>query len=244
MRRTLPTVAVVLALFVLAVLPAASPVSAQSQTQGFSSQITVTATISPVYDAFGSSSGSVVATAAVSSLITVQATPVELLSNFPPSSVAATAIVGGVNTTIPVVVSSGKYGSDYGYDMTLPGNTTSLEVKIEGTNSGSAFLWRYIINDPFVIWNGVFAFTSYTTSLTVPSGSIIQSVYGSAGESLPASLRNSQLKLGHRDRVHRKRRSEDDDYPIYTLRPRNGRDHPNSRRSSSPCVSTILPLWA
>lgn len=179
-------IAALLVCLTVAFLPAAPHVASQTQSPFESSTITVNTSMSPNYDFIGSGPGYVVANASLTSIPTGAATLVELASlNISPYYEVAMATVAGQNVTVPVTEASTTAGTFY--SISLPSNATSLYVNVEGSDDGNAFLWRYLTNAPIVYWNSPSVPTTYSDTLTLPSGSRVQSVYAFNGATLPSS---------------------------------------------------------
>jgi hypothetical protein len=161
-------------------LPFGGATSAASTSNRGSVDIAVNTTVDPVYDVFGSGASQVVASVNAT-LQTTSIAPVEIISSFRPSDIIAYAVVNGSIVSIPVSVFSGRFGTHFGLDFSLPANTTSFSMTISGSQSGSGFLWRYISEVPSVNLVSSPALgvieRSYTSRVTLPHGTAISGAF-------------------------------------------------------------------
>lgn len=179
--RRLASLAAVLLLISLATmaLSDASPVRAAGPPTAGSVVVVVDTVMVPKYDVYGSGQSPVIVIVN-GTVHTASPTPMEIVSSFRPSDVAATAMANGTSTNLPVSVSPGRYGTSYSLDFVLPANITGFNVKISGYKTGYSFLWRYISDVPSVGLSlsalpGVSY--SYFSHVVLPSGTIFSGTY-------------------------------------------------------------------
>jgi hypothetical protein len=164
----------VFGLMLIMVLSSASPVRAQSSSS--SNQLATTAVnlqVQPLYDVLGSNTIQINVTVSGVYSSPIGIPSFTVTTNFRPSVSNGTADVNGVPT--PLI---GTTITQVGESITtfpLPTGATSFRVYLPGSESGSTFLWRYLITPPFVSVTGFYAPTQYF--ITVPPGSIVSQVY-------------------------------------------------------------------
>ncbi len=173
------------------VLPAAIPARAQSSDPPIASMV-INVQETPAYDVLGGSLAQVDVHVNATTLSN-QSIPVKFVTNIRPAGIpVAFATVSGLDT--PITVNS-THVLTYNYDLLVPANATNLSISIRGTMSGTSFLWRYLVGAPLVQVSGLIV-GSPSSSVAVPSGTIISQVYGPRGAALPLGAVTPQRSGG------------------------------------------------
>jgi len=181
-RRSALGVLVATLLVLILLLPSAS-VRGQSQPTN-TVNVVVQVHMSPVYDFYGSGTAAVVGVINASSLSLSQSTVVKLLSTSTPT--VGTFVVNGVVQPIPPPSQVNAQGL-HEVDFTVPANATSLLLTFQESVAGSGFLWRYIAVVPFIeVSSTVLDVYPPTTTMTVPSGTVLSQLYTAGGSGLPS----------------------------------------------------------
>jgi hypothetical protein len=179
-RAVLPGLALGAVLFMLLVASAATPAHAQPSVS--QNGVTLTVRSTPTYDATGSSGATIRAEFGSSSPSSNQIGTFTVATDFA-ATVNGTAIENGNNVTLLGVSSVARSDT---YSITVPLGTTSFEISVLGTESGAAFLWRYLISVPAIqVLEPGGAGLLTTTYFVVPSGTIVSQVYAYGGGTLP-----------------------------------------------------------
>jgi len=170
-------------LFMMLVASAAIPAHAQPSAAP-PNGVTVIVRSIPTYDVIGSNVATINATIRESSLSLNANVNLTVATNFG-ATLGGTAIENGVNETL---ATSTLAGSSDTYSVAIPQNTTSFEISVQGSESGSTFLWRYLIRVPIVLVTspGLPGLdVSPPTYFMVPSGTVVSQVYAYGGATLP-----------------------------------------------------------
>jgi hypothetical protein len=179
---------VILGFVLFVVLSASAPVRAQQATS-IGVKIAVQTRVVPQYDAYGYGLSEVNATVtSVGPISITQSLPVELLPSFLPVSLSVQATVNGSLTNLPCEVLSGTFGINV--DFTLPKNTSTFTVTMQGSQSGSSFLWRYVTGIPFVATGSGLSLEASSSTLLLPRGTVVSQVYNREAQ-LPLPVANS-----------------------------------------------------
>jgi hypothetical protein len=176
----------VFGLMLIMVLSSASPVRAQPA--NITTTTTVNLQVQPLYDVLGSNTIQIGVTVSGNSPALANALSFTVTTNFRPSAPNGTADVNGVPT--PLIPSITTQVGESITTVLLPNGTTSFRVSLPGSESGSTFLWRYLITRPFVSVAGFNPSLPPQYFVTVPSGSVVSQVYtGPKGVTVtPSSL--------------------------------------------------------
>lgn len=175
----------------MAILCLTVPVQAQ-QASLIGVRITLQTQILPVFDAYGFGVSEVNATVTpIGPIATSQSSPVELVASFRPVSLSVQATVNGSVTDLDYQLQSGVYGRYYAVYFTLPPDASNFIVTMQGSQSGSSFLWRYVTGIPFVIPESGLFLQASSVTLLVPKGIVLSQGYDSFGGQVALPAANS-----------------------------------------------------
>ena len=179
-----PSAVVVLAALLLLAASCIFPQEARAiQVQQPTLTVTVNTTVSPTYNLLGSAVEQVSAVIVGTGLTSTSPTTVTLQVSFQPLHLLATANLSGTSVNMPVV--RALVAGVYQYEALVPARASSISVLVDGTQSGSSLLWRFVTDVPLVTISGLPAAPHYTNLVTLPDGSHISSVFDSYGTALP-----------------------------------------------------------
>jgi hypothetical protein len=177
--------ALVAALLVLILLYPSASVSGQTQATNVVN-VFVQVRVNPLYDVYGSGTSVVTGVINASSLSLSQSTWLELLTTSKPTILTATTVVNDIPQGVKRVSLVSANGL-HGVNFTVPAHASNLSITFQEFTGGSGFLWRYITAVPYVEVTSHVLGVLYTTTLTVPSGTVFSQLYTGRGGSLPSA---------------------------------------------------------
>ncbi|HXW37481.1 MAG TPA: hypothetical protein VEJ36_06245 [Nitrososphaerales archaeon] len=188
--RARPASVIFIACLVAAMLTALPGPTARAQSPvPVGVNVDVKMQISPPYDVYGYgySQVSVVITSATP-LGFNQSDPVTLSPSFIPTTLSITAnFVNGSSESLPYALPTGTFGVFI--DFVIPVNASSFTVTMQGTQSGSSFLWRYVSITPTItVGTGLFVNSTNAVLVLPRSTEIAQAYSGTAQVPVPAQL--------------------------------------------------------
>lgn len=183
LRRRSALGALVATLLVLILLLPSASVRGQSQATN-TLNVVVQVHVSPVYDVYGSGTTVVDGVINASSLSLNQLTWVAILSTSPIRATSVNGTVQGI-PQFSFVNAEGLHEVNF----TVNANAKSLSITFQESVAGSSFLWRYIAVVPYIEVEspGLGGYPPVTTTMTVPSGTVLSQLYTARGGGLPSN---------------------------------------------------------